>query len=435
MKKLKVDIFAEFQKLQEAAPAGSLEGLRDKICAALNIKKFFGDFNYVIYTFLDKVIFDAQGKKYQINFGFNEKGEVVFTGEPVEVEEVFIVKESLRESFEIIKEAQEMDVEVSNFVNLAEAIYNEKSGEFEKVILIEAGTSEEKMRHYPESTIQEAATQFSGLKMYINHPTKTEEKERPERNLRDWVSTIVESHAEGGKAVAKIAVHDMWLRERLQDKIARKHIGLSILTGGKVAMGRINGKEMQIVEKIILKRQNGPASVDWVTEAGARGRVYELFESRKEGIQMFEKATLEQLQQERPDLVTQIKEGATTEIKEAQGRAEVAEKQLKLNRQKEKISVLLKESKLPEAAQSRVIAQIAETVFESDEKLKESVDGLVKKEREYINTLSEKGKISLNGSDKSQATIRETMTKELSAQLGQNEVTDKVLKGGMSKHG
>lgn len=422
MKKLKVDVFAEFQKLQEAAPAGSLEGLRDKISVALNIKKFFGDFNYVIYTFLDKVIFDAQGKKYQINFGFNEKGEVVFTGEPVEVEEIFIVKESLKESIEIIESARDMDVEVSNFVNLSEAQYNEKSGEFEKVILIEAGTSEEKMRHYPVSTIQEVAGQFAGFKMYINHPTKTEEKERPERNLRDWVSTIVESSAEGGKAVAKIAVHDTWLRERLHDPVARKHIGLSILTGGKVSVGKVNGKEMQIIEKIILKRQNGPASVDWVTEAGARGRVCELFESRnKEETKMFEKATLEQLQQERPDLVTQIKESATTELKEAQGRAESAEKKLKLNGQKEKISVLLKESKLPEAAQERVLAQIAETVFENDDKLKESVEGLAKKEREYINTLSEKGKITLGVTEKNQVTLRESVAKELSAQLGQKE--------------
>lgn len=136
---------------------------------------------------------------------------------------------------------------------------------------------------------------------------------------------------------------------------------------------------------------------------------------------MFEKATLEQLQQERPDLVTQIKESATTELKEAQGRAESAEKKLKLNGQKEKISVLLKESKLPEAAQERVLAQIAETVFENDDKLKESVEGLAKKEREYINTLSEKGKITLGVTEKNQVTLRESVAKELSAQLGQKE--------------
>ena len=132
---------------------------------------------------------------------------------------------------------------------------------------------------------------------------------------------------------------------------------------------------------------------------------------------MLEKVTMEQLQKERPDLVSQIKESSSTELKEAQGRADAAEKRLKLNGQSEKVNAILKESKLPESAQKKIFTQVAETVFESDEKLKESVDAAVKAEREYINTLSEKGKINLSGG--SEATISESVRNQLSSQLGQ----------------
>jgi len=59
-----------------------------------------------------------------------------------------------------------------------------------EAILISKGTNHNKKRHYPASTLQEAAPHFAGLKMYINHPTKRQEMEMPERNLKDWASTI-----------------------------------------------------------------------------------------------------------------------------------------------------------------------------------------------------------------------------------------------------
>ena len=135
---------------------------------------------------------------------------------------------------------------------------------------------------------------------------------------------------------------------------------------------------------------------------------------------MFEKVTVEQLQKERPDLMESIRGNLNTELKEAQDRAAKAEQKLKLNGQKEKSIALLKESKLPEVAQHRIGAKLAETVFESDEKLKEAVETAVKMEREYINTLSEKGKININGAGE-QITISESVRNQLSAQLGQKE--------------
>ncbi len=164
-------------------------------------------------------------------------------------------------------------------VSLKESVYDQKTGILEKVCLIEAGTNEAKRRHYPKATVEEAAANFKGLKMYVNHPTQAEEQARPERDLRDWGSTILEAWPDNGKAMAKVAIHDPWLKELLADPVARQNIGLSINCRGQFYEGTINGKPMQVVEKILVEKgEHGrKSSVDWVTEPGARGRVMESF--------------------------------------------------------------------------------------------------------------------------------------------------------------
>lgn len=422
--KKKIDIFAEMEKLKETAPAGSVELLRNKLSDALDAAKLFGpeSYAYLRYTFLDKIIVEAAGKVYQVSYMVDGTG--VTFGAPEEVEEMFRVKESAAPVFEIVKEAENMDLNVNDFVNLTEAKYNPKSGEFENVILIEAGTNIEKLRHYPEQTIREAAPMFAGLKMYINHPTKAEEKERPERDVRDWVSTITESSYENGKAKAKVAIHDPWLKERLADPVFKKNIGLSINAGGKISIGLVEGQKMQIVEKIIPKRQNGSASVDWVTEAGARGRVDTLLESRREGGIMLEKITVDQIKKDRPDIVTAILESASADaqtmaqqLKEAQTEAAGLKRTLMLQEQSATIKTELVESKLPVAAQDRIFDLVKDTVFESVEKLKESIGAKITAEREYLSKFSTKGKINFGGAEE-ETSLVESVQGMLEAQMG-----------------
>jgi hypothetical protein len=284
--------------LAEAAPIGSFQYTSEKVSKAINDMDDFdpdGDGDNDRYNcwiqalFPDRVIVSCEDKYFEMTYSIDTDGKVTL-GDPTEVEQYFTATEGaafkykkpvptelqkeLKESgIQITKAAVDMDFD-SGYLNahIKENSFNKDTGEVQ-VVIIEAGTNSFKKRHYPESTIREAAPCFAGMKMYINHQTEREEREMPERNLRDWASTIQESTFQGGKAIGRVYIHDPWLREMMADPVFQKNVGLSINTGGKVSYGKINGEEMQIVEKINPTRSNGPGSVDWVTEAGARGRV------------------------------------------------------------------------------------------------------------------------------------------------------------------
>ena len=430
------------EMLKEVAPVGSFEDLRAKV--RIQIEAVVGKdpftvkivdgvpvqtIPWIVAMFPNKVIVEWMDETFQFDFKVNKKG-VVSLGVPKKVEQVFQVKESkvihssssikteLKEAgIAIVKEAKNADLDVNDFISLKEAHFDSDTGELE-VILIEQGTNMGKGRHYPDSAIREAASSFSGLKMYIDHPTAAEEKAKPERSIKDWASTIVESHYDGGKAIAKIAVHDSWLRERLSDSVFRGNIGLSINASGKISYGKVNGKEMQIIEKILMFTRSGPASVDWVTEAGARGRVSRLLKESNTGRKKkmeIQEATFEDVERENPGLVKSIiakvkesiqKSGDVQkkekDLKEAQEENKKLKDEKKLDSQKKIVESALNESKsLPEATKARIVSQFESKLFESDVELKEAVAKSIKSELEYVNQFSQKGKIQTGNSQAS----------------------------------
>lgn len=289
-------------------------------------------------------------------------------------------------------------VDLAYTVSLAEATYDAKKGEV-VAVLIEAGTNEAKGRHYPVNTIKEAAPQFAGLKMYINHPTAQEQQQRPERDLRDWASTITESWFDDGKALGRISVHQGWLRDLLGDGVARQHVGLSINTRGITHQAKIDGKDRQVVEKILVERgeQGRMSSVDWVTEPGARGRVVEVFESRRTDMDNLQLIQLSDLKTARPDLVEAIRtdalaEGRAAATKELEGQMDtkLTETVTKMDDRLTKVEAralraeneaairkTLGGSKLPQAFQEEVVEALAGQTFETSEKLTEAVQAKV----------------------------------------------------------
>jgi hypothetical protein len=124
--------------------------------------------------------------------------------------------------------------------------------------------------YYTQAALKEATENglFDGLKMFRNHPAKSEEKERPERDVRDWFATTRKAAWDPASNVPRlpVVVHEATDYQRWKD--APEQIAFSIRGGGYARPGSVNGQEARIVESLAKVR-----SVDWVTEAGAGGAI------------------------------------------------------------------------------------------------------------------------------------------------------------------
>ncbi len=212
-----------------------------------------------------------------------------------------------------VKETETREL-VLNYIPLTEAKFDKGRA---TVIVIKAGFNATKERYYPKEMLQRDYGIFEGLKMYADHPTETEEKERPERSIREWVATLKDVTCDENGTVTGIAeIIESWLMQKLanlRDKDMLSEMGISINAAGTASKATIDGVETYVIEK--LERAN---SVDFVTEPGAHG-IVTLYESdRQRNLDLVELATLKE---RRPDLIkaieANIREQVSKEVKKA----------------------------------------------------------------------------------------------------------------------
>ena len=111
---------------------------------------------------------------------------------------------------------------------------------------------------------------IAGTQMYLDHPTESDEWERPERSLRDLAGKFLEDATVGedGSLYTVVQVYptfDEIIREKWAD------IGVSIIAWSYGNLGP-NGE---------VPPFDGVESVDFVTRAGAGGAILELLESAR----------------------------------------------------------------------------------------------------------------------------------------------------------
>jgi hypothetical protein len=165
--------------------------------------------------------------------------------------------------------------------------------------------------YYTKDALRSARVLLDGAKIYADHPTKTEEEDRPERSVRDVIGhfedlKIVESEKDGRASLTATAIvlpddSYRWARALMRSAIDysqkfpdKNFIGLSINAGGSAE--RVGTAEFlktaQIPEsarpKILKAMENGldtirvvkniqsAISCDLVTEPGAGGRVLKI---------------------------------------------------------------------------------------------------------------------------------------------------------------
>lgn len=136
--------------------------------------------------------------------------------------------------------------------------------------------------YYSAAAIEQAATDRiwpRGTHMYLDHPTPTEDYERPARTVKDLAAVLMEDArwdpniGPNGALVAETRVFSRWRHSLAEMADA---IGVSIRGEADVELGEAEGR----AGKIITRFTRGK-SVDFVTKAG-RGGAFEVLESARD---------------------------------------------------------------------------------------------------------------------------------------------------------
>lgn len=135
--------------------------------------------------------------------------------------------------------------------------------------------------YYPAEMLErDGADAFpAGTNMFWDHPTESEERERPEGSLRNLAARLTEDaayqsdHPLGEGLYAKAKVFSAF-----EDSVEElgPHIGLSIKAYGRGKEGEAEGHNGRIIQELASTPLN---TVDFVTLPAAGGEVLRLFES------------------------------------------------------------------------------------------------------------------------------------------------------------
>lgn len=203
----------------------------------------------------------------------------------------------------------------------------------------------------------------AGLKLFWNHPTLTEESERPEGDLRSLAGELVSGarwDANGASGPGLYA--DAKVFKPYQEAVNElaPHIGVSIRAQGRAMAGEADGRQGRIVQQLISAR-----SVDFVTEPGAGGQIISMFEAaRPTSIERRDSGSTDngelpfQEDNRMEELQTQLTE-AQRQIEALQvANARLAEA-LVLRDARSLAAEVLAEATLPDVTRRRLLGQVA----------------------------------------------------------------------------
>ncbi|MBU2177636.1 MAG: hypothetical protein KJ556_21295, partial [Gammaproteobacteria bacterium] len=348
-----------------------------------------------------------------------------------------------------IREAIEIPIEEVTREGLAKGIL--------PVRILRPGFNESKARYYTDDAVASVTEVLDGVQMFANHQTKTEERERPEGDIRDWVAVLETSGiSQQGNAVGMAKIHAPWFKEMLAglyEQGTLEKLGVSINAVGRGVKGQIEGVKTLIVEGI-----TGGRSVDFVTLPGAGGVA-----GLKEAVLLTEAddslaesdvelVSLATLKNRRPDLVKTIESDMRAEIlKEVKGQMELEEQVKELEG---KVDTLTTENedlkgKLTEADKAKAVAEAQATIKEAVDKAElpdaakerllerfkdsDSPDGLeeaIQSEKDYIAKLSESGKVRNLGETKVDPEKSKQSLKESFIRSGMTEAQAEIAAQG-----
>jgi len=327
--------------------------------------------------------------------------------------------------------------------------------------------------YYSREVLQQAANARvypAGLQMYWNHPSRIEERDRPERDLRDLAAVLTEdarwdeNGSKGPGVYSRAKVFSAY-----RDAVAEMgpYIGISHYVWGKSKPGEAEGQKGDIITQITAAR-----SVDFVTVPGRGGAIAEAFRGARPAEPTDDQKatgnhmtgaeptlTLESLKREHPTIVEalhkEFENDATRKEAQAQQEKKLAETEKALEEAKAEnarlkeaqllieartfVEAKVKDAKIPDLTKARIVESLGKSPVVKDGKLDEAaytakIEAAVKAEAEYLAKLGA-GKIEGMGAGASggQTKTLEETDKELVAgfmRLGMSEAEAKAAVKG-----
>lgn len=313
--------------------------------------------------------------------------------------------------------------------------------------------------YYSPEVLEAAAPQYrKGTQMFLDHPRKSEEQDRPERSIRDLAAVMSEDArwdvagpwGPGLYARAKPLTEHATLIEELAP-----YTGLSHRAMGSHAQGEADGRKGTIIEEI-----TGVLSVDFVTLPGRGGQVLSMIEAARKqenGHDSMEKLKIEDVRNNKGIMEALHQEWAGTQemdakakemgatLKEAQ--ASLAEKDQELARLKEGLLVQeaqafvvgkLEKTKIPDFTKERLTKTLTGQVPVKEGKIDETafealITEAVKEEASYIAKIAKQGQVAgMGGHSESGGSLEEAdkALEEAFADLLGNEEAAKIAAKG-----
>lgn len=325
-----------------------------------------------------------------------------------DAEAIPVVQEATEASLEAEPDVNELDIIESHTCELEEVSNGRGKPRSLEAVIVTAGKSGRK-NVYTEGSLKTGIPVFSGAKVYRNHPTRQEMRDRPERSVDDLVGRLGKAYVGTNKAGLPALRAPLMIssaEEALKTKVSEGVVdAMSIRARG---VGKRDDDGNFVVEAFVPTKHT---SVDFVTVASAGGypEIVEMTESSTpntgDGVPQIERITIEVLEALRPDLVEAIK-GASSgtqdkseiqELREANERLESKLEELSSAAYRDRAIAIFTDvfesaKTLPTATQRRIKESadgiIAGVKSEEDlETLEESFAELVSAEREYVSRL------------------------------------------------
>src|SRR5579862_2384195 len=411
----------------QCAACGCVCGQRYGCSCCTNCSCTYPKSAWCMDLFPEQVVYSMDGKLMQCDYSIDADGDVQLS-DPIEVETSYTPVEGVAaatESFRVL---------ACNAVPLEESAYDAASGKLTMTV-IKPGLNKSKARYYPASTLKRDFAVFENAKMFADHQSEKEAKDRPEGSVNNWVAQIKKVWPESdGTIKAEAMVIDPPFKAKLDtlNKAGLLHeMGVSIRAIGEASEQEREGVTTNVVESLVAAR-----SVDFVTYAGAGGQIEAMESAQQDSENDVDLVTEAVLRKRRPDLIRlvekhvqeitmksveqQLQESQTqvttltkenTDLKnkfaEAQKAAAKATVAAELTKQ-------LTESKLPEISQARIRKQFTEA---------DKADGIkeaIAEEVEYLKKVGATTKTpapknmgaAANGTQESSADVTEEATQK-----------------------